>query len=41
MVVNQAYEERGLRTTQVLSSALDGMMRNTPKAHAFVAKAVS
>jgi enoyl-CoA hydratase len=40
-VVNQAYENMGLRTTQVLGSVLDGMMRNTPEAHAFVAKAVS
>jgi enoyl-CoA hydratase len=40
-VVNQAYENMGLRTTQVLGSVLDGMMRNTPEAHAFVATAVS
>ena len=40
-VVNHAYENMGLRTTQVLGSVLDGMMRNTPEAHAFVDKAIS
>lgn len=41
LVVNQAYENMGLRTTQVLGSLLDGAMRNTPEAKAFVDKAVS
>jgi enoyl-CoA hydratase len=41
LVVNQAYENMGLRTSQVMGSLLDGMMRNTPEAHAFVDKAVS
>jgi enoyl-CoA hydratase len=40
-VVNQAYENMGMRTTQVLGSVLDGMMRNTPEALAFVEKAVA
>jgi enoyl-CoA hydratase len=41
LVVNQAYENMGLRTSQVMGSLLDGMMRNTPEAHAFIEKAVS
>jgi enoyl-CoA hydratase len=41
LVVNQAYENMGLRTTQVMGSLLDGMMRNTPEAHAFVEKAMT
>jgi len=41
LVVNQAYENMGLRTTQVMGSVLDGYMRNTPEAHAFVEKAVT
>jgi len=41
LIVNQAYENMGLRTTQVLGSVLDGYMRNTPEAHAFVEKAVT
>ncbi len=41
LVVNQAYENMGLRNTQVLGSVLDGYMRNTPEAHAFIDKAVS
>ena len=40
LVVNQAYENMGLRTTQTMGSILDGYMRNTPEAHAFVEKAV-
>ncbi|MBW2275212.1 MAG: crotonase/enoyl-CoA hydratase family protein [Deltaproteobacteria bacterium] len=41
LVVNQAYENMGLRSSQVMGSLLDGMMRNTPEAHAFVDKAMS
>jgi enoyl-CoA hydratase len=41
LVVNQAYENMGLRTTQTLGSVLDGYMRNTPEALAFVEKAVT
>ena len=31
LLVNQAYENMGLRTTQLLSSILDGLMRHTPE----------
>ena len=41
LVVNQAYENMGLRSTQVIGSLLDGAMRNTPEAKAFVDKAMS
>ncbi len=37
LVVNQAYENMGLRSTQLLGSVLDGLMRNTPEADAFIA----
>jgi len=30
LLVNQAYENMGLRTTQLLGSMLDGLMRHTP-----------
>lgn len=30
LLVNQAYENMGLRTTQLLGSILDGLMRHTP-----------
>jgi enoyl-CoA hydratase len=39
LVVNQAYENMGLASTQALGPILDGLMRNTPDAHAFIAKA--
>jgi enoyl-CoA hydratase len=39
LVVNQAYENMGLRSTQTLGPILDGLMRNTPDAHEFIAKA--
>jgi enoyl-CoA hydratase len=35
LVVNQAYENMGLGTTQMLGSVLDGMLRNTPEALAW------
>jgi enoyl-CoA hydratase len=41
LVVNQAYENMGLRTTQVMGSLLDGAMRNTPEAKDFINTAVS
>jgi enoyl-CoA hydratase len=41
LVVNQAYENMGLGSTQTLGPILDGLMRNTPEAEAFVAKAES
>ncbi len=36
LVVNQAYENMGLASTQTLGSILDGLMRNTPDAHDFI-----
>lgn len=41
LVVNQAYENMGLATTQTLGGILDGLMRNTPDALAFIEKAQS
>ncbi len=39
LVVNQAYENMGLASTQTLGSILDGLMRNTPDAARFVEQA--
>lgn len=39
LVVNQAYENMGLAGTQTLGTILDGLMRNTPDAHAFIDRA--
>lgn len=36
LVVNQVFENQGLHSTQVLGPILDGLMRNTPDAHAFI-----
>jgi enoyl-CoA hydratase len=36
MVVNQAYSNMGLATTQTLGCILDGSMRNTPEGLEFV-----
>ena len=36
LVVNQAYENMGLASTQTLGPILDGLMRNTPEAKEFV-----
>jgi enoyl-CoA hydratase len=36
LVVNQAYENMGLASTQTLGGILDGLMRNTPDAHHFI-----
>jgi enoyl-CoA hydratase len=36
LVVNQAYENMGLKSTQLLGSVLDGLMRNTPEAKDFI-----
>jgi enoyl-CoA hydratase len=41
LIVNQAYENMGLHATQTLGPILDGLMRNTPDAEAFIAKAAS
>jgi enoyl-CoA hydratase/carnithine racemase len=39
LVVNHAYENMGLASTQVLGPILDGLMRNTPHALEFIARA--
>jgi enoyl-CoA hydratase len=39
LVVNQAYENMGLASTQTLGLVLDGLMRNTPEAKRFVGMA--
>jgi enoyl-CoA hydratase len=39
LIVNQAYENMGLCSTQTLGPILDGLMRNTPDARAFIEKA--
>ena len=39
LVVNHAYENMGLASTQTLGPILDGLMRNTPDAHAFIDRA--
>ena len=39
LVVNQAYENMGLASTQTLGPILDGLMRNTPEARRFIALA--
>ncbi len=36
LIVNQAYDNMGLASTQVLGPILDGLMRNTPDALRFV-----
>src|SRR5215218_3114385 len=36
LIVNQAYENMGLASTQTLGAVLDGLMRNTPEAKNFV-----
>jgi len=41
LVVNQAYENMGLASTQTLGTILDGLMRNTPDAERFIALAES
>jgi len=39
LIVNQAYDNMGLHTTQLLGPILDGYMRNTPEADRFIAMA--
>jgi enoyl-CoA hydratase len=41
LVVNQAYENMGLATTQLVGSFLDGMLRNTPDALRFIDRATA
>jgi enoyl-CoA hydratase len=36
LIVNQAYENMGLASTQMLGGVLDGLMRNTPEALDFI-----
>lgn len=36
LIVNQAYENMGLASTQLLGPILDGLMRNTPDAEEFI-----
>jgi enoyl-CoA hydratase len=36
LIVNQAYENMGLGSTQLLGPILDGLMRNTPDARRFI-----
>jgi enoyl-CoA hydratase len=36
LVVNQAYDNMGLQSTQILGPILDGIMRNTPEGREFV-----
>jgi enoyl-CoA hydratase len=39
LVVNHAYENMGLASTQTLGPILDGLMRNTPEALEFIRRA--
>jgi enoyl-CoA hydratase len=39
LIVNQAYENMGLASTQLLGPILDGLMRNTPDAKRFIERA--
>ncbi|WP_370326400.1 crotonase/enoyl-CoA hydratase family protein [Euzebya sp.] len=41
LIVNQAYENMGLASTQTLGPILDGLMRNTPDALAFIERAAT
>jgi enoyl-CoA hydratase len=41
LIVNQAYENMGLGSTQLLGPILDGLMRNTPDAHEFISRAAA
>jgi enoyl-CoA hydratase len=36
LIVNQAYDNMGLQSTQILGPILDGIMRNTPEGRSFV-----
>ena len=41
LIVNQAYENMGLASTQTLGGILDGLMRNTPEALGFIETAAT
>ena len=36
LIVNQAYDNMGLQSTQTLGPILDGIMRNTPEGRDFI-----
>jgi enoyl-CoA hydratase len=36
LIVNQAYENMGLASTQLMGPLLDGLMRNTPDAERWI-----
>ena len=40
LVVNQAFDNMGLQSTQTLGPILDGIMRNTPEGRDFVRTAM-
>ena len=40
LIVNQAYDNMGLQSTQTLGPILDGIMRNTPEGRGFVETAL-
>ena len=39
LIVNQAYENMGLSSTQILGPILNGLMRNTPDAINYIRRA--
>jgi enoyl-CoA hydratase len=41
VIINQAYENMGLTTTQYIGQLLDGMLRNTPDALRFIERATT
>jgi enoyl-CoA hydratase len=41
LIVNQAFDNMGLQTTQTFGPILDGLMRNTPEGRAFVETAAT
>jgi enoyl-CoA hydratase len=41
LIVNQAYENMGLASTQLLGPILDGLMRNTPDAKRFIERSAA
>jgi enoyl-CoA hydratase len=41
LIVNQAYDNMGIQSTQVLGPILDGIMRNTPEGRGFVRTAMN
>ena len=41
LIVNQAYENMGLSSSQILGPILDGLMRNTPDAIDFIRRGLS